>query len=404
MRILHVASSFPHDTNDPTAPFMQEMLAAQALRGQEVSIIVPREDSLVEGLRSGVRIIGTPYAPHRRAQVWGYGKSFNHKGGLRPLAVFMTPMAMASLASALRREIRRQDPDVVHLHWVLPQGALSSVIPNSVPVVVSVHGADVRFSRGLMKPFTRKILARADGVIAASSGIINVMTSTLPSSRFRSYVIPHGADDMLFGGKDTPSARHSLGLDRDERIILAVGRLVPKKGFHNLIDAVASMQEVNVRLYIVGDGPARSRLHQQIVDRGADRIRLLGPLTREELATWYQAAEVVAIPSIVTPGDIDSGPVVLMEALAAGKAVVASRVGMALDVITHNLNGLLLDSVTPGELSEALQMALDQSDRLGSEGRALFERVGSWDRVAADLENVYEAAIAHRRATHGSSH
>ena len=392
MNVLHAASSYPLSSGGSTAPFMEEMLRALVDAGTRVTIVVPGVRGLAEGDRDGVSVVGASHAP-ARFQTWGYGRSLDENGRLLPSSVALTPIALASMTAGVRRELRKSRADVVHLHWVLPSGAIALALPKDIPVVVSVHGADAKFMRGRLRPLARRVLARADALIAASSKILDTVAEIHPEARAKSRVIPHGADSRLFEGLDRSSARETLGIAQDHRVILGVGRLVGKKGFNLLLDAMGSIVDPAVELFIVGDGPDRQRLAAE----AGDRVHLPGQASRLEVATWMAAADVVAVPSVEIAGDIDSGPVVLMEALAAGRAVVATAVGMAPDVIEDNVNGFLVKSTEPAELAAAITTALDSSERLGEGARRKFEEMGDWSRVAAELVDVYETAIDRRR-------
>ena len=102
--------------------------------------------------------------------------------------------------------------------------------------------------------------------------------------------------------------------------------------------------------------------------------------------------------SVHTTHDVDSGPVVLMEALASGRPVVSTPIGMAPDVIVDGVNGYLVPEADPAALAHAIDRALERSKELGRAAAESFARIGDWDRAGADLEDAYSAAIEHRRA------
>lgn len=387
MRLLHVASSYPLVEGGTTAPFMEEMLGEVASIGHDVRVIVPRIAGLQEGMRRGVDVVGYRHAPVRY-QNWGYGRSLGEGGRLRGSALAAAPVAMFAAAASLRRHVRAWSPDVVHLHWLIPHGALATIVPRDLPVVISVHGADARFSVGWLKPIARRALSRADIVIAASSAILEGVAEADPPSRPKMRVIAHGADDGLFGRVTRFEARRVLGLHPDEQFVLTIGRLVPKKGLDTLISACATADLAGTQVYIGGSGPEEVRLRSLAQSLGVN-VRFLGQLNRREVATWLAAADVVAIPSVAAGRDVDSGPVVLMEALASGTPVVSTPIGMAPDVIVPGYNGALAEPGNPQSLGAALRQVLALSTEMGANARATFGQTGSWHRVAEDLTNVY---------------
>lgn len=393
MRIVHVASSYPLTETDGTAPFMAEMLGALASRGHQVSIVVPRVDGLVEGERRGVRVVGARYAPSR-LQTWGYGRSLGPGGRLGPLAVALTPVAILSLARTLRSLVRSEQPDLVHLHWVLPQGVLAAVVPQRIPIVISAHGADARVAVGRLKPVARRVMRRADALIAASSEILDRLAKSQDVADEKKHVIPHGADSKLLAGIHRQDARKLLDIPASQTVILGIGRLVAKKGFHNLVAAMAKSDLNAAHLYLIGDGPEHAKLAERA--RGQDAIHLVGKQSREAVAQWYAAADLVVVPSRPIDDDVDSGPVVLVETLAAGRALVTTSVGMAPALIEDGINGILVADPSPDELSEAIRKGLQMQPALESAARATFETLGDWERVAEQLEQVYESVLLAR--------
>lgn len=396
MKVLHVASSYPLHDGDPTAPFMEEMLEGLAANGHDITVVVPRVHGLTEGSRHDVRVIGAPYAP-RKWQSWGYGRSLG-RDGLRLSAMAVTPAALGSLAWTMHRQIRAIEPDLVHLHWLIPQGALSVLIPSSIPVVISVHGADLRLSNGPLRRMAVHAIERADRVIAASSDMTPRIADLSSEAVTRTRIIPHGANGCLFGRMARADARQVLGIDPGIKVVLGVGRLVRKKGFGILIESLAYLQD-SFHIFIAGEGPQREELEVGARHVGANRVHLLGSLSRKDLGMWFAAADVVAVPSVPDGFDVDSGPVVLVEALASGRPVVATAVGMASDVI-DSTNGVIVPGPSPVPLAEALESAYANAAKLGEGASRTFGQIGDWRSVALKVESVYsEAAQAARTRT-----
>ena len=374
---------------------MEEMVTALARRGHEVTVIAPHIAGFEVGMRNDVNVMSAHYSPLASLENWGHGMSLDESGRLRRSALAMTPFAVTSMGWKLRRELRRIDYDLVHLHWILPLGVLAPVVPSAIPVIVSMHGADARYVQGRLSRVAERIVHRADAIVAASSRILETIVH-MPGASEKSHVIPHGADGALFGNVSQHDARKTLGIPPNERVLVAVGRLVPKKGFSDLIAAMSRLDDPAVRLYVVGDGPARTRLEEKAVSTVTESVTFLGKKERTEVARWLSASDAVVIPSVPQDGDLDSGPVVLMEAMAAGRPVVSTRVGMAPDVIEDGVNGYLVDSSYPTALARAMTQVLDNSAAMRSAARSTFERVGDWGRVAAELEATYEEAMGRR--------
>ena len=181
-------------------------------------------------------------------------------------------------------------------------------------------------------------------------------------------LIPHGVDLQRFrdcahrGASARLPRSPSGGLvasllcppDRSLRL-LAVGRLVPKKGMDVLVEAAGRLR-VPFSLRIVGAGPERERLEAAIrARRLAGRVWLTGPVTHAELPACYAEADVVVVPSVVDPsGDRDGLPNVVLEAMASARPVVASDVAAISTAVAHRQSGLLVPPGDPGALAAAL--------------------------------------------------
>jgi glycosyltransferase involved in cell wall biosynthesis len=251
-----------------------------------------------------------------------------------------------------------------------------------VPYGFSVHAVDARkVSRSDLAERARD----AACVIACNADV----AGDLRRAGAPVQLIPHGVDLDRFGPTPAPPA--------EVLTILAVGRLVPKKGFPALIEA-ASLLLAPFRLRIVGDGPERGELEAAIAARGlGDRVELAGPRTHAELPAEYAAAHIVVVPSVTDAnGDRDGLPNVVLEAMSSGRPVVASDVGAVSSAVVDGRTGVLVPPGDAGALAGALEFLADQPDmreRLGRAARARveadFELNSCTARLKAFLETVY---------------
>jgi glycosyltransferase involved in cell wall biosynthesis len=220
-----------------------------------------------------------------------------------------------------------------------------------VPSGFSVHAKDARkISSSELAVRAR----RAACVVACNSDV----AATIQQTGARVHLIPHGVDLKRFEPSPPPAS--------ETLQILAVGRLVEKKGFHFLIEA-ASRLKFPFQLRIIGDGPERERLAHMISSYGLSaQVRLCGLKTHDQLPEEYSRAHVVAVPSIVDQaGDRDGLPNVVLEAMASARTVVASEAGAISAAVRNNETGLLLPSADPLSLALALtRLAQDSKLRL----------------------------------------
>ncbi len=186
--------------------------------------------------------------------------------------------------------------------------------------------------------------------------------------------IPHGIDTRLF----------QLAPDRREAgLILSVGRLTPKKGFEDLVDACALLARrgVRFRCEIVGEGRLQASLESAIESHGLqDRVRLRRFVPQEQLPELYARAGVVAVPSrVMEDGNRDGIPNVLLEAMATGAPVVACEVGGIPEAVEHGKDGLLSPSADAGALAAALQVLIEHPERARELGRSAARKLAGLD-------------------------
>jgi glycosyltransferase involved in cell wall biosynthesis len=392
-----VTSSYPRFPGDVVAPFIESIARGMAARGHAVDVVLPHHPELRRGADEPVSFFPYRYAPTRGLSLWGYAQSLAADVKVRKAAYLVAPLAALALRRAVARRLAERRYDVAHLHWVVPNAALVSglVRARGVPTVVSLHGSDVFLAERLApaRLLARRAL-RAAGAVTACSGDLHRRALALGAPPERTRTVPYGVDARTF---DAPPSdlRVRLGLREDQILVLAVGRLVEKKGFRILVEAAARVPAVHVAL--AGGGDLADELRALAARLGAP-VTLLGPLDHPRVAGAMAAADLVAVPSVVdAAGNVDGLPNVLLEAMAAGRAVIASRVAGIPDVVEDGRHGVL---VAPGDvaaLAEALRaLAADPARRarLGAAARERVRRELAWDTVAGRFEESYAAAAA----------
>lgn len=290
----------------------------------------------------------------------------------------------AGAVEAQAEEVASRAPqaDAVHAYFAHTPAAVAERAASllGVPFGFSVHASDAR------KVEAAELAARL-GAAACVVACNPDVAADLALLGGHPDLIPHGVDLRRFSV--LPAADGPLRL-------LAVGRLVAKKGFDTLVEAVSRLA-VPFSLRIVGAGPERDRLCEAIArGRLGDRIRLVGPLTHFELPAEYANAHVVVVPSVEDDdGDRDGLPNVVLEALASKRAVVASDVGAIAAAIHDGQTGLLVAPGDPLALRDAIARLArdpDRRERLGRAGRELVERRFELGRCAASFVRRLELA------------
>jgi glycosyltransferase involved in cell wall biosynthesis len=394
-----VTSSYPKFPGDTTAPFVESIAHAVAARGHAVDVVLPAHPELRRGETEPVRFFPYGYAPRPEWSRWGYAQSLRADVRVRAGAWLLAPLAALGLRAEVGRRLRDTRYDALHAHWVVPSAALLSDIATAhrTPLVVSLHGSDVFLAERLWpaRALARTALRRAGAVTACSSDLAR-RALRLGARAARTRVVPYGVDVARFSPDVAQGGiRQRLGVPEGAFLVLALGRLVQKKGFAHLVEAAARVGAVH--LVIAGEGDLRGELEAQARERGLDAA-FPGALDRAATAAALAAADVVVVPSIVDhAGNVDGLPNALLEALAAGRPVVASRVAGIPDVVEDGLNGLLVPPKDPGALAGALRRLrceVETRRRLSREARRYAVESLSWDAAARRFEDCYDEAAA----------
>jgi glycosyltransferase involved in cell wall biosynthesis len=242
-----------------------------------------------------------------------------------------------TLARRARAAARRFRPEVVYAHFLVPAG-LAATLASDVPLVVTAHGQDVRNIGSFpgARVATRRVLRRAHTVVAVSDYLRRELELKLPEARGKIEVVDCGVDLERF--RPVPAADGPVAY-------LCVGGLTERKNVLRLAAAFEAGREDGETLTFVGDGPLRSPLD----DRPG--IVLAGSARHEEIPSWIARARVICQPSLIEPfGQA------LLEAMACGRPVVATRVGGPPELVPPAA-GVLVDPTDEGELADALRRA-----------------------------------------------
>ena len=406
MRILVLTSTYPRYENDPTAPFIESLVRHTAQLGHEIHLVVPEHRDWDRPLsESGVHFHPFRYSPSKSWTPWGYGQSLRDGVRLKRSLVAIAPVVFASAVHACRTVAKKAAIDVAHAHWVLPNGPIAAhaVGPLRVPLAITVHGSDVTIAKRSrwMRRAAAYSLRRAAAVTAVSRYMLHEVEALGADPR-QLELIPLGTDLAAFH-PDAESARRVRGrlkIGPEQTLVLGIGRLIAWKGFEHLIDAHRYVRDetADVHLVIAGDGDLRTDLVKRAARLGVgDSVTFVGAVDRDEVAGYYAAADVVAVPSIRHErGFVEGLGYVALEALASGTPVVATRVGGLPEVVSDGQSGLLVAEQDPVALANAiLALARDQElrRRMGAEARTRALAAPSWAAVAQLWVELYERII-----------
>lgn len=294
-----------------------------------------------------------------------------------------SPAQAAIAVRSLRRLIREVDPDIVHTHMAMAGFAARIAASGSrARVIHTFHGHVLEgyFSpvrERLYAVVERRLARRTDALIAVSAGVRDELSALGIGAPERWHVIPLGLDLDRLLAMDTPPPRtNTVGI---------VGRLVPIKDHATLLLALTLLPD-GVRLVVAGDGELRTQLELFARELGlGGRVEFRGWV--RDLASLYGELDVVVLSSIN-----EGTPVAIIEAMAAGRPVVATAVGGVPDVVAPGVTGTLVPPADPAALAAAIAAALtgDALARQRTEqARAMVAGRFGQRRLVRDIEHLY---------------
>lgn len=393
LRALFVTHAFPRVEGDAAGSFLLRL--AQALRDERVDVTVlaptgTSADGAPLAARErvgGIDVRRFRYAPREWETLAYTGTMVESVAGSA-----RGKLALGGLLSAERRAvarlIRETNADVVHAHWWFPNAlaAAGAARRTGIPLVITSHGTDLRLleRKPAAAPLARYAFRRADAVTCVSSWLAQIAR---PFTTREPIVAPMPADTTVF----------APGGERRTSALLFVGRLSEQKGIVDLVDALARVRRKDATLDVVGDGPLRDEVHQRVQQLGlAERVRFHASMPPRELATFYQRAAALVVPSVG-----EGLGLVAVEGQLCETPVIAYDSGGLPDVIQDDVSGLLVRPRDPSALAAAIDLVLDDAalaKRLARTGRERAVSRFSPDAAARAYSDIYHDVSALRAA------
>jgi len=299
LKVLMLASSYPRNDSDNSSVFLRYLATSLAQQHVDVHVLAP-DHPLVKNtnLDAGVRNHWFQYLPKKWQQL-AYGSGILPNLKRNKLLYLQVPFFLTAMFFSLFFLCRKIKPDVIHAHWIIPQGFIAIIVGKllKIPVIATAHGGDA-FSLNtsllsLLKSFTLKQCQGWTSNTKATAETFG-LANNIPTPS----IIPMGVDVDHF-----QSGNADRLLDKEDRnIILFVGRLVEKKGVKYLIDAFSQLpfdtQKTSV-LWIIGDGDERAELEKQAQRLGIQNIKFWGQIPNKKLPDYYAAASIFVAPSVI---------------------------------------------------------------------------------------------------------
>ena len=325
--------------------------------GMRVTVVCPMVNGLPPRYQlEGIEVIRVRYAPRKIQTLAATGSMYREARGLKRLLVL--PMLLTMTAMMVRQ--LRQKNTVAYGHWWIPGGLVAVVAAAMTrrPSVVHLHGSDAAVVNTKAVQKLARFVMRMAQIRLAVSDELAAWGESVSDRKFRVLSMPVDLESVP---SPSPAPRDGL--------ILGVGRLVPEKGFDVLIEAVSMIEyEDRPEITIVGVGPERQRLESQ-AQRLRVQLHLPGAVPPREMGDWYQRARIVVVPS-----RREGFGLVAAEAAAAGRAVVATKVGALPRIVEDGVSGVLVEPESPEALMRALEIV---EPDWGQQGPSKVAELGS---------------------------
>ena len=311
---------------------------------------------------------------------------------LYPFHMALHGLFVNSLVKSLGPEF-----SLIHLH-----SPLTPSIKTALPIVTTVHTAmriDSRYHEVVdpyslaekvqsmyFSPFVESQLLRLSDIVTAVSPSV--------ASELNGYGIDSRKIAVMWNGVDEKIFSPIRSKEKLEKYVLYTGVLRARKGLFDLIQCVILVKKIipDIKFVICGTGPLLQKLTEQVRSVGLEKqVIFLGRVDRKKLIQIYQNATIQVVPSIY-----EGLPTVLLEAMACGLPVVATNIGGNRDIISSNVNGLLVPPRSPEEMAQMIIMLWNDESlrkKIGDSARETILKKYTWDIIVNDFVNVYEGLL-----------
>jgi len=391
-KLLLLTSSFPGSPGDETCGYIRDFARSLATYFDITILAPPHRSKSVWPL--------DVFMLKRSASLWpkaidpfNAGEDLN---GLASASMLTKLVALVSLvcffAHSLVLALRT---DAICSHWMLPSGVVGAVISRLLgkPHVVVEHSGGVHLlirMRGGWR-ITRFIIRGSSRVITVSVDLKEKLVALNPDAANKVSVIPMGTA--------VPAQPAATPANRSPRTILFIGRLTEIKGLEVLLDAMSGLE--NVRLIVAGDGERREPL-EELARAGNVSAQFVGRINADERSRLLSECEALVIPSHqLSDGRTEGAPVVCLEAMAAGRVVIASRVGGLAEAIVDGENGLLFEPGNHLKLKDKLLLVLSDDSlrsRLSENARRTAAAY-DWTLIGSRYGTIINRALRTHDAT-----
>ncbi len=393
--LLVTTSIFPGCQNDTAAPFVYE-LSRRLARHFDITVLTPNyPEALASEKMAELQVHRFRYF-FKKLELLAGSEGILPTLKKKPLFNLLVPFFLLGELRALLKLTRETKPDIIHAHWILPQGFIAALAKKitGVPYIVTTHGGDIYGMQGkFATALKRYALHNAAHVTVVSKDIRQTLKQKF-GEEIPTEVLSMGVDSQLFHpDRKSPALREKYKISGP--FLLFVGRLTEKKGGRYLIEAMPAVLKnfPESKLLIIGTGELHRELSDLVNSLGLQhRLIFTGAIPNNELPEYFATADIFIGPSIqAAGGDTEGFGLTFVEAAMSGCIVVASDVGGISDIIEDGKTGYLVREKDPAAIADALCTILKQTDTLADIRTAARQKMISqfdWQVIAAKYKEV----------------
>ena len=399
---------YPRFSDDTTAPFIESI--AETLQQQEdveVTVLTPDTPQFKRSeTDSTVNLRTYRYFFPRQFQRLGYSNSLVNDCALKKYVYLLAPFLFISGIIHLFSLSRKHKFDVIHAHWLLPNGFICAVVNRllKIPFVITLHGSDIFVSKQnfIFKNMAKWTLKHA-AMVTSVTPVFLPELAALGVPEQKRCMIPNGVTPSVFS---TPSQRkitemrETLSIPDDCSVVFALGRIVLKKGFDVLIQALPYIKEKvqDVKVIIGGDGTDLSRLKTLAMELGvSDIVQFPGTINRADVPIYFYLSDLFVLPAVFDPkGNVDGCPIVILEAMACGKPVVSTDISGIPIVVKDGETGLLVKEKNVNDLATAIISLLENPEKreqFGRAGQLRIQQELTWTNTVEQFISIYQQNV-----------
>ncbi len=393
--LLVLTSTFPRWKDDTDPPFVYE-LCFRLKKHYDIHVLAPHyHGTALEEQLAGLQVTRFRYfISSWEFLAYGTGGGILAKLKRSPGYYGMIPFFFAGELISTIRILRSCRYDLIHAHWLIPQGIIAVIAifltSRRIPVLCTSHGGDLYGLKGRLLTRLKKWIIANLKALTVVSRSMREEVKRLGADHEKVHVVPMGTD--LKNRFVPPGTRQNNGS------LLFVGRLVEKKGLRYLIDALPLIlkKHPQASLRIAGDGPEKGTLQLQSKRLGInDHVRFLGAVKNKSLPDLYRTADVVVFPSVIAGGgDREGFGLVLVEALGCECATVVTDLPAMQDIIVDGKTGFVVPQKNVQKLAEKIVSLLDDPEMgrsVGKEGRRFVVKRYDWDKITRQYAALIES-------------